>query len=173
MSSFIERIQDTRAQATVEAAYLIPVVFILLLLLIQPGIVLYNHMVMRAAASEGCRLLATKTDVVGLSAEKCEAYILRRLGSIPPQDNFHIHHDRCSWEIELLGDETSEYVQVNIKNKMKFLPFFDATGSLLGITEGSGIYTQEVIEKMPTQALWVTESEYGLNPQAWIEKWED
>lgn len=173
MSSFISVIEDTKAQATVEAAYLIPVVFILLLLMIQPGIVLYNHMVMQAAASEGCRLLTTKTDAAGASTEKCESYILRRLGSVPPQDNFHIHQGECSWEIELEGDECSDYVQVSISNRMRFLPLFDAAGTLLGITDGSGVYTQKVVRKMPTQAAWVAESEYGLNPQEWVERWTD
>ena len=48
-------------QATVEAAFLLPVLFVGLLLLMQPGILLYDRLVMQAAASEGCRLLATKT----------------------------------------------------------------------------------------------------------------
>lgn len=49
-----------KGQAAVECAFLIPVTLLLLMLLIQPGIILYNHMVMKAAASEGCRLIATK-----------------------------------------------------------------------------------------------------------------
>ena len=48
-----------RGQATVEAAFGIPIVFLLVLLLAQPGIVLYDRMVMASAASEACRLLAT------------------------------------------------------------------------------------------------------------------
>ena len=40
-------------QATVEAAVLIPVLFTVLLLLIQPGIILYDRMVMNYAAAEG------------------------------------------------------------------------------------------------------------------------
>ena len=41
-----------RGQATVEAAFLIPVLFTVLLLSVQPGMVLYDRMVMRAAASD-------------------------------------------------------------------------------------------------------------------------
>ena len=37
-----------RGQATVEAAFLIPVLFTVLLLSVQPGMVLYDRMVMRA-----------------------------------------------------------------------------------------------------------------------------
>ena len=39
-------------QATVEAAFLLPVLFVGLLLLMQPGILLYDRLVMQAAASE-------------------------------------------------------------------------------------------------------------------------
>ncbi len=42
-------------QATVEAAFALPVLFLLVLLLVQPGIVLYDRMVMASAAAEGCR----------------------------------------------------------------------------------------------------------------------
>ena len=48
-----------------EAAVLIPVLFTALLLLLQPGILLYDRMVMQGAAAEGCRLLATKTAALG------------------------------------------------------------------------------------------------------------
>ncbi|MFR1167372.1 MAG: TadE/TadG family type IV pilus assembly protein [Adlercreutzia equolifaciens] len=44
------RARDARGQSTVEAAVALPVVFLLVLLLVQPGIVLYDRMVMAAAA---------------------------------------------------------------------------------------------------------------------------
>ena len=47
-------------QATVESAFLIPVLFTALLLLVQPGMVLYDRMVMAAAATDACRVLAVK-----------------------------------------------------------------------------------------------------------------
>lgn len=170
ISFFTKHIRSTKGQATVEAAFLIPVMFVLLLLLIQPGILLYNHMVMQAAASEGCRLLATKTDIAGVSEEKCRSFILRRLGSIPPQENFHIHKGGCSWEIELQGDESSETVQVTIRNQVKLLPLFDFMGSLLRLYGESGAFEQEVQISMITQPSWVSESEFGINPQAWVEE---
>ena len=64
-----------RGQATVEAAFLIPVLFTVLLLSVQPGMVLYDRMVMRAAASDACRLAAAKTDAVGDSSQAVEAAI--------------------------------------------------------------------------------------------------
>lgn len=62
-----------RGQATVEAAFLIPVLFTVLLLSVQPGMVLYDRMVMQAAASDACRLAAVKTDAVGDSSPAVEA----------------------------------------------------------------------------------------------------
>ncbi len=56
---------DEAGQATVEAAFLVPVLFIVLLLLLQPGILLYDRIVMQGAAAQGCRLLATSTQAGG------------------------------------------------------------------------------------------------------------
>ncbi|MFR3090641.1 MAG: TadE/TadG family type IV pilus assembly protein [Eggerthella lenta] len=99
-------------QATVEAAFLLPVLFVGLLLLMQPGILLYDRLVMQAAASEGCRLLATKTAAAGDMAESCEAFVRHRLGAIPPVSCFHVHEGACSWDIRFEGDERSDVVRV-------------------------------------------------------------
>ncbi len=159
---------DDRGQATVEAAYLIPVVFVCLLLLLQPGIILYDLMVMQAAAADGCRLLATKTDAAGASSEACAAFVKRRLAAVPPHDQFHIHKGGCSWEIEVGGDETSEYVRVTIKNTLKLLPLVDAGGMLAGFADSSGAFPLEVTCEMRTQPYWVSEGEWGLDPHAWV-----
>lgn len=74
------RARDARGQSTVEAAVALPVVFLLVLLLVQPGIVLYDRMVMAGAAAEGCRLLATSDG----DAATCEEYVRRRLGRSLP-----------------------------------------------------------------------------------------
>ena len=58
-------LHDERGQGSVEAAVVIPVLFLLLLMLLQPGIVLYDRIVMGSAAAEACRLLATSTDARG------------------------------------------------------------------------------------------------------------
>ncbi|MDR0513692.1 MAG: pilus assembly protein [Coriobacteriaceae bacterium] len=159
---------DRRGQASVEAAFIIPLLFIVLLLLVQPGILLYTHMVMQGAASEGCRLLATKTDALGASEEKYKGYILRRLGSVPMHECFHAHADGCSWEIELQGDETSREVKVIIRNKLRLLPLIDSVGGLFKLVDGDGFLTQEVVMVTPTQPGWAALSDDGLDPQAWL-----
>ncbi|MBQ9069707.1 MAG: pilus assembly protein, partial [Eggerthellaceae bacterium] len=67
-----------RGQATVEAAFAIPVLFVLLLMLVQPGIVLYDRIIMRHAAAEGCRLLATRSVSSGMTDEKCIQIVKRQ-----------------------------------------------------------------------------------------------
>ncbi len=170
MSSCIRKVKEEQGQATIESALLIPVLFILLLLLIQPGIILYTHMVMKSAASEACRLIATSTDAAGSNQDAYRAFVLRRLGAVPPQDNFHIHNDACSWDIEIEGNEGSEQVRVTIKNRLKLLPLFDAGVGLLGVLGSDGTYHQEVSVSAETQPEWVFSNEWGMNPGAWVKE---
>lgn len=164
-------LMNTNGQGTVEAAVVIPVLFLLLLLLLQPGIILYDRIVMGAAAAEGCRLLATKTDALGSMSGSCEAFIRHRLAAIPQHDCFHVHHGSCSWRIEMNGDETSETVSVTIANQVRPLPLFDTASTLLGLTNSAGNLELETTVSMPTQPDWVSASPLGRNPSSWIGAW--
>ena len=159
-----------RGQATVEAAILIPVLFLLLLLLIQPAILLYNRMVMQNAAAEACRLLSTQADTGEHSAEKYEAYVKRRLASIPSIDIFHAHVGENTWKIELIGGESSSEVTVRITNKLKPLPLLDLGASLLRLTDAQGYLVQIVEVTMPTQPDWVWSNGKG-GPSDWAAQW--
>lgn len=160
--------EDSSGQATLEAAFLIPVVFLLVLLLVQPGIILYDMMVMRAAAADGCRLLATRTDALGDSLEACEAYVKRRLGAVPEQDLFHIHDEACSWSISLAGDECSEFVEVTISNRVRLLPLMGSAAAFLGAVDRNGEYVFEVSVCMRTQPRWAAQGDAGINPKDWV-----
>ena len=162
---------EDAGQATVEAAFMIPVVFCVLLMLIQPGIVLYDRVVMKAAASDACRLLATKTDAAGDMSGAVDAFVRHRLGAVPPVDCFHVHGGECSWDIQVEGDERSETVRVSITNRLKPLPLFDAGGTLLGITGDDGTLAVKVESSRRTQPEWVSGTAVGLNPQGWIGAW--
>ena len=165
------RLRDAHGQSTVEAAFLVPVLFILLLLLLQPGVVLYDRMVMNGAAAEGCRLLATRTDAAGADMEAYRGSVLRRLGSVPQEEHFHVHDGGgCSWEILLDGDESTGEVSVTIRNKLEPLPIVDEAATLLGMVDERGHLTVEVSASAPAQPQWVLESEAGLNPGAWVEE---
>ena len=164
---------DERGQGTVEAVFVIPVLFLLLLMLLQPGIILYDRLVMGNAAAEGCRLLATETDAAGSMQGSCEAFIRHRLAAVPEHDCFHVHNGGCSWDIQLSGNETSEQVSVTISNEVHPLPFFDAGSKLLGLTNGNGNLVIQETVSMPTQPDWVAASPLGQNPAAWIGAWAD
>ena len=159
-------------QATVEGAFLIPLIFVLLLLLLQPGILLYDRMVMNAAAAEACRMLATRSPDSGVDSGAYEEAVRRHLGAIPQQENFHRHAGGCSWRIELNGNERSSEVSARITGSVKLLPLLDVGGTLLGIGDGSGNIELTVECHAPTQDSWVASSDLGLNPGSWVDKWK-
>ena len=163
----LRKIRATCGQGTVEAVIVIPVLFVLMLLLLQPGIVLYDRLVMGNAAAEGCRLLATADGTSGAY----EAFIRHKLASVPQHDCFHVHHGTCSWNIELSGNETSSAVTVKISNELKPLPLFDAGAKLLGMTNGSGNLVISESVTMPTQPDWVASSPSGSDPSGWVGAW--
>lgn len=156
-----------RGQATVEGAFLIPVILLMLMLLIQPGILLYDRVVMQAAAAEGCRLVSTRPP--GDSSDAYKGYVLRRLGSVPRQKNFHVHEGECSWEVSLEGDEGCELVSVRIKNQVTPLPFFDFGARAMGLVNESGNYVQEVSVSMRSKSPWVAANAEGMNPDTWVQ----
>jgi hypothetical protein len=149
---------------------LIPIFFLLLLLLCQPAILLYNRMVMENAANEGCRLLVTKTQQGEYSDDKYEGFIKRRLAAIPPLDIFHVQRGQRPWEIVQEGDEQSIVVSVRIVNKLKPLPLLGWGTKLLGMCDEQGYLTQEVVARGLTQPEWVFESGTG-SPQDWVRQW--
>ena len=153
-----------RGQATVEAALLLPVLALLVLMLVQPAIVLYDRMVMSCAAAEGCRLLSTLPS--DDSARVLDAYVRRRLGAVPPVDVFHVH-DPCSWEVEAAGGEGSTQVAVTVRNTLRPLPLMRPVGAALGQLDGQGNLKIEVTVRMAARPGWASGS-----PSAWIGAWE-
>lgn len=167
----MKALNDSSGQGSVEAAVVIPIMFLLMLLLLQPGIVLYDRLVMGNAAAEACRLLATKTNAYGSMERSCEAFIRHRLAAVPPHRCFHVHDGSCSWNIQMSGSETSSTVTVSIDNELRPLPLFDAGAKLLGMTNAAGNLEIRESVTMPTQPDWAASSELGLNPPAWIGGW--
>lgn len=161
-------LKNTEGQGTVEAAFAIPVLFLLLLLLIQPGILLYDYIVMRGTAVEACRLMATQQGAND-NASTVD-FIKNRLAAIPQHDCFHVHSDKCSWSIELNGDGGAGLSEVRIKTEVKPLPIFDETLSLLGLTNGNGNLEIGVNWISENQPSWVQDSVAG-GPQNWVEAW--
>lgn len=162
---FINR--ASAGQATVEGAFLIPIILLLLMLLIQPGILLYNRCVMNSAASEACRMLVTSSISVS-DISVYEEAVRRHLGAIPEQDNFHVHTSGCSWEIELVGNEKTAQVSVTIKNEVRPLPLFDFGAKALGMVNEKGNFVQSVQIVQASQPGWVESNPLGFDPSAWV-----
>lgn len=159
---------SAKGQSTVEAALLLPLLLTLVLLLAQPGIILYDRMVMKGAAAEGCRLLATVD-----SSDRCENFVKRHLGAIPQQDCFHVHSGACSWDIQMEGGPASSRASVSISTQVKPLPLIDLGATLLGLVNSQGYFEVKVSESAPTQPDWVSSSPQGSNPAAWVGAWLD
>lgn len=159
---------DNRGQGTVEAAVVIPVLFLLMLMMLQPGIVFYDFLIMRSAAAEGARLMATSSAEDGMRS--CEDFIRNRLSAVPQQDLFHVHRTGCSWQIDIQGDETTEAVEIGITNELSPLPFLDAPLRLLGATNAAGNLELRVTHAELNQPSWVAQSGAG-SPQEWVEQW--
>ncbi|MBQ3387530.1 MAG: pilus assembly protein [Eggerthellaceae bacterium] len=158
-------------QATVESALLLPVLLAVILVLVQPGIVLYDRIVMRDAAAQGARVLITQS---GGDDGTAESFIRRRLGSVPQTDSFHIHRPgACSWEIECAGGASSGEVTVTIGNDLKPLPLIGFGAGWFGILDGEGNLHFEVSVTMPVQDGWVATSGAGADPGGWIGVWLD
>lgn len=151
-------------QSTVEAAFALPVFVLLVLLLLQPGIVLYDRIVMQGAASEACRLLASTTDG---GSGLAEDFVRRRLGAVPQLDQFHVHSGGCSWRIELEGDESSNATSARIATEVKPLPLMDGALALLGLTNGQGNLVVEVESHQQVQPDWVDGAVEGRDPSRW------
>ena len=143
--------------------------FLSLLILLQPALLLYDRIVMEGAASRAARLAATASPAAverGAVEEIARTY----LGAIPPVGIFHVHEGGCSYEITVLGDESSEEVTVDIVNKVDPLPLIGIGAAGLGLTDGSGRFTVEVSATEPTQPDWVWDSGAGA-PGDWAGRW--
>lgn len=157
-------------QATVEAAFALPVLMLLILILLQPGILLYDRIVMTNAASEGCRVLMTVSDETDTSVEN---FVRRRLSAVPQTDIFHVHSSGagCSWEIKATGNEKSSEVMVEISTKVKLLPLIGSAVGLFGGTDEAGNITLSVSSSMASQPNWVETQELGNYPDKWPGAW--
>ncbi len=150
-------------QATVEAAFLIPVVMIVLGILLQPSILLYDRMVMEAAAGQALRILSTRP--ANSIDEGYKDVILQQLESIPDIDIFH----SGDWEIYIEGNESSSEVSVRIIGKVQPLPLLGIAAGAIGLLDENDMFTLEVEASSQTQPSWVFKQ--GSDPSLWVDQW--
>lgn len=160
----------TAGQASVEAAFLIPLLLLTLLLLIQPAILLYTYLVMQGAAAEVCRIASTET-LLEQNAEAVERYAMRRLAAVPQQDNFHVHEPTCTWDITYQGNDMTATVVVQITNQARPLPLFDFGLAALGLLNEQGNIQMSASYQLQTKSNWVIDNELGIDPKRWVERW--
>lgn len=155
-------LRDDCGQATLEAAFLLPMVFVFILISLQPAILLYNDMVMHSAATEACRLLRTRPS--GIGDKPYLAYIERRLASVPPVDLFHAH-EPCSWDVSISGGESSSQVTVTIQNSSRPIPLFGPLWAR-GDLDSNGLIRRSVSAAAPGMPSWVDGSR--PSPSDWV-----
>lgn len=163
MRSVIRTLRSRKGQSTVEAAFAIPILFLLMLLLLQPSILLYDRIIMQGAASEGCRLLATSS----APGKNEDDFIRRRLSAIPQTNIFHVHGAQCSWNIDFQGSEKTDQVAVGISTEVKPIPLIGFGMKALGLTNPQGNVVIQVKATAATQDMWVSQSGTH-NPAEWV-----
>jgi Flp pilus assembly protein TadG len=149
-------------QASVEAAFLLPLLFLMLGVFVQPVMLLYDRCVMQTAAAEGCRLYATAT----AEESALEAYVQRRLRAVPHVDAFHEGGD-AGWDVAF-SDDGDGKVSVSISHRARPLPLFGITAGLAAQMEG-GSAVQETRVESHVVAGWAAQAQGG--PADWVGKW--
>lgn len=159
--------RESCAQATVEAAMLIPCFLTLMLLALQPVCLFYTVSVMESAAGETARVAATRApgDEDGDGDGGCEAFALRRLAAVPDVPIFHAGGAQA-WGISVEGDGSGE-VRVAIEGSVEPLPVLGAFVPLFGERDGHGNVRLEVEVVRGTRPDWV---EGGYD--AWVGMWD-
>ena len=157
-------LRERAAQATVEAALLLPTFLTVLLLALQPLCLLYTRAVMEAAAGETARLMITAG---GEATDACEAFALRRLAAVPDLSIFHAGGP-YAWEIELVeAAEGSGTVTVGITGAVTPLPVLGAFAGALGTTNAHGDIEMHVEVSYAARPEWL-EGDYA----SWAARWD-
>ena len=157
-------ILGSKGQATVEAACMIPMACLLVLLMLQPALLLMNHVVMECVASDVCRFMATQPPES--SGQKVHEYALRRLNAIPDISVLH----KGEWDVQVYYDEETRELNVTIAHTVKPLPLIGVGLGFVGALDMQGCVYQQVSAKRVLHSDW--EYDQGLDPQTWISERE-
>lgn len=154
---------EEAAQATVEAALLLPCFLLLLLLMLQPVCLLYTRSVMEAAAAATARLMVTAE---GGGDEGYEAFALRRLAAVPDVGIFHAGGS-LSWEVELARGGSGGSAWVAITGHIEPLPVLGAFAGAFGTVNAQGDVELRVEVAYQGRPSWL-EGSYA----SWIAIWD-
>lgn len=151
--------EDRRAQMSVEAAVLLPVLMLLVALLVQPACLLYTRCVMASTAAELVRLCGTSE----LGGEEVRAYALRRLAAVPDVAVFHEGGPEA-WEVSVEGSGQGS-VEASIECRVRPLPLLGVLAGALGEVSGDCVVVR-VVTTGDVRAEWV-----GGSYEDWIKVW--
>lgn len=146
-------------QATVEAAVMLPSLMLTLALLVQPACIFFTRVVMRSAAAEGVRVVATDYDG---DLGDCREFVLRRLRAVPDAPLFHAG-GREDWSVEL--SRHGSRASVEIVGHVRPLPLLGVALSALAEHDGKGIVLRVSVTET-VRPSWVRGS-YGEWQRIW------
>ncbi|MDO4437264.1 MAG: TadE/TadG family type IV pilus assembly protein [Coriobacteriaceae bacterium] len=155
--------RDCSAQATVEAAFLLPTFLLLLLLALQPVCLLYTRAVMESTAAETARLMVTASSE---GEDAYRAFALRRLAAVPDVSIFHAGGSQ-SWDISFSrATDTGGAVSVSIEGYVRPLPVLGAFAKSFGDVNARGDVRMSVEASYEGRPTWL-EGDYV----SWVEAW--
>ena len=164
ISPCTEAAGETRAQATVEAAFLLPVFLTVLLLALQPVCLLYTRAVMEGAAGQTARLMITseQPDAAGY-----RAFALRRLAAVPDVAIFHAGGP-LAWDITCEAAAAGAgSVRVTVTGAVEPLPVLGAFAGLWGTRNAQGDIELAVEVAYEGRPSWL-EGDY----ETWTAVWD-
>lgn len=164
ISRCINALSERRAQATVEAAVLLPCFLLVLLLALQPVCLLYTRAIMESAAGEAARLMVTAQED---DDDAYRAFIQRRLAAIPNLSIFHAGGP-LSWDITLgrASDRAGE-VAVSIEGAVSPLPVLGVFAAAAGPVNAQGDVVLRVEVSYDGRPRWL-EGSY----ETWVGIWD-
>lgn len=139
-------------QSCVEAAFLLPVLLVFLLLLLQPALMLYHALILENTCQEACRVLATCSNDQDMRA--LDGFITHRLQALPAcfasSDDADAQPD---WSVTTQGNAASHEVGVTIEGYVRALPL---VGSLFGGRFGASSIPIKISRTLVAHAYWET-----------------
>ena len=138
---------------------MLPVLMVLFALLMQPVCVFYTRMLMRHAASETARVLATSGD-----EGVCRSFALRRLRAVPEASVFHVGGSD-DWEVNLSRSGDAQTCEVTIAGHLRPMPLLGVVAGAMGTRDAQGLRVEvRVCERLRPQ--WL-----GGEYESWMQAW--
>lgn len=146
-----------------EAAFLLPTFFVLMLLALQPVCLLYTTSIMESAAAQTARLMVTAD---GEDDEGYRSFALRRLAAVPDVSVFHAGGP-YAWDVSMTrSEDAGGEVSVSIEGHVRPLPVLGVFASSFGEVNAQGDVLLRVEVSYAGRPAWL-EGNYA----SWVSQW--